>query len=77
MTKKRKDTKKGEKKINSQFYIDTLLTRPALVSTMLVVYQYNGSTDSLKQLSNILLKAISFSTNIYLVCAFVEPFTCH
>lgn len=69
--------KKGWERTNSQFYIDTLLTRPVLVFTMLVVYQYNGSTDSLKQLSNILLKAISFSTNIYLVCAFVEPFTCH
>lgn len=28
-------------------------------------------------MSNILLKVISFSTNIYLVWAFVEPFTCH
>lgn len=39
MTKKKKDkitrkeTKKGEKK-NSQFYIDTFLTRPVLASTI-------------------------------------------
>jgi len=54
-----------------------LLAISSLAQTKLVVYQYNGSTDSPKQLSNILLKAISFSTNIYLFCAFVEPFTCH
>lgn len=48
-----------------------------LTSAMLVVYQHNGSIDNLKQLSNILLKAINFSTKIYLFCAFVEPFSCH
>lgn len=54
-----------------------LLASSILAYTKLVVYQYNGSTDSLKQLSNILLKAISFSAKIDLFCAFVEPFTCH
>lgn len=44
---------------------------------MSVVYQHNGSIDNLKQLSNILLKAINFSAKIYLFCAFVEPFSCH